>query len=131
MLAYLTEGNQIAKDVGRLSMQRYAWQDLSIMYEKQQDFLKALEAYKNYIILRDSIVNNEKEKKISRLAMQYEFDKQSDSIKLQEQITGEKLKQQQFPTQLHRQNRVENSSKIQRKHSQLGATSSLETMACI
>jgi len=57
------------------------------MYERQKDYSNALDSYKKYIILRDKIINNEKEKKISRLTMQYEFDKKE---KLRYQINVEK-----------------------------------------
>lgn len=93
-LEYLSKGKQAATEVGSLVNQRYAWEDLSIMYEKKKDFSDAFDAYKKYIVLRDKIVNNEKDKKISRLAMQYEFDKKKDSLNLQQQVTDEKLKQQ-------------------------------------
>ncbi len=95
-LEYLDKGKQVANEINNLVLQRYGWEDLSIMYENQKDFSHALNAYKNYIILRDSIVNNEKEKKITHLAMQYEFDKKADSLRLQEQLTNEKLKQQEL-----------------------------------
>ncbi len=93
-LEYLNQGKQTATNVGSLINERYAWEDLDIMYERENDFSNALSAYKNYIVLRDKIINNEKDKKISRLTMQYEFDKKADSIELQKQIMNEKLKQQ-------------------------------------
>lgn len=63
-------------------------------YEKQKNYTQALEAYKKFITLRDSIINNVKEKKIERLVIQNEFNKKEDSIKLQQHITEEELKGQ-------------------------------------
>jgi len=62
-LEHFNKGKQGAIEIGNLEYQRFAWEDLSIMYENQKDFPKAFEAYKNFISTRDSILNNEKEKK--------------------------------------------------------------------
>ena len=93
-LAYLNKGRVLSEEVGHTLNQRFAWQYLSITHERNREYAKALEAYKRYIGLRDSIENNQNEKKVARLVMQYEFDKQSDSMKLVEQVTSGKLEKQ-------------------------------------
>jgi tetratricopeptide (TPR) repeat protein len=95
-LEYFNMGKQGAIEVGSLINQRYAWEGLSIMYEKQKDFPNALNSYKKYIVLRDKIINNEKEKKISRLTLQYEFDRKSDSIQIAKLKTDERLRKQEL-----------------------------------
>jgi len=95
-LEYFNMGKQLALEVGSLINQRYAWEGLSIMYEKQEDFPNALNSYKKYIVLRDKIINNEKEKKMSRLTLQYEFDRKSDSIEIQRLRSDEKLRKQEL-----------------------------------
>lgn len=93
-LGYFNKALKIAEEIATLPSQRDIWHNINITNEKQNDFVKALESYKKFISLRDSIINNEKEKKIARLVMQNEFNKKDDSIKLQVQIADEKLKQQ-------------------------------------
>ena len=116
-MAYLNIGKELAEEVGYTLTQRWAWQILSIAHERNHEYAKALEAYKKYIVIRDSIENNQNEKKVSRLVMQHEFDKQSDSIKLQEQVTAQKLDKQvllakqQKQEILLTQNRLELSNK--------------------
>ncbi|MFZ1453624.1 MAG: tetratricopeptide repeat protein, partial [Ferruginibacter sp.] len=95
-IEYFNMGKQVAAEVGSLINQRYAWEGLSIMYEKQKDFTNALNSYKKYIEFRDKIINNEKEKKISRLTLQYEFDRKSDSIEIQRLKSDEKLRKQEL-----------------------------------
>jgi tetratricopeptide (TPR) repeat protein len=89
-------GLDTALAIQSLELQRDAWQSLSTVYEKQKDYANSIEAYKKYIVLRDSMVNDKKKKEITRLELQYEYSKREDSIKLQQQLTSEKLTQQQL-----------------------------------
>lgn len=93
-LTYLNNGRKLSEEAGHGINQRFAWQDLSLAHERNHEDAKALEAYKRYITIRDSLVASQNEKKIARLVMQYEFDKQSDSLKLQERETAQKLEKQ-------------------------------------
>ncbi|MEI9909090.1 MAG: tetratricopeptide repeat protein [Bacteroidota bacterium] len=77
-----------------LDIQRNSWENLSNVYEKKKDYSKSIEAYKNFISIRDSMLNGEKKKQITRLEIQYEFSKKEDSLNLQQQITAGKLQQQ-------------------------------------
>ncbi len=93
-LEYFNKALKIAEEINTLPFQQSLWNNLNITYEKQHNYIKALESYKKFISVRDSILNNEKEKKIARLAMQNEFEKKDDSIKLQQQLTTGRLNQQ-------------------------------------
>ncbi len=93
-LTYLNNGRQLSEEAGHGINQRFAWQDLSLAHERNHEYAKALKAFKRYIFIRDSLVNGQNEKKIAQLIMQYEFDKQSDSLKLQERLTAQKLEKQ-------------------------------------
>jgi tetratricopeptide (TPR) repeat protein len=62
---------------------------LSDIYKEQKKFDKALEEYKTYIILRDSILNDEKKTEIAKKEMKFEFDKK-DAISKSE-ISRQKL----------------------------------------
>ncbi len=91
---YLLRGLKIATDMRKLDFQRDAWNYISLVHEKQGNYSEALEAYQNFVRLRDSIINDEKKKEILRLEIEYEFNKKGDSLKLGKHVTDEKLKQQ-------------------------------------
>lgn len=75
------QGLQMAHEIGNLSTESDAWQNLSDIYINQKDFAKAFDAYKKHIAIRDSILGNEKKNEITRLAMQYDFDKKEAASK--------------------------------------------------
>ena len=72
---------ELAKDLGDVSWQANALTTLSKTYEKQNDFAKALDTYKQAVILRDSILNDAKKQDITRLEMEYNFDKREAVVK--------------------------------------------------
>jgi signal transduction histidine kinase len=59
------------------------------------DYKSSYKHLKEHIKLEDSVVNDEKERRITRLAMQYEFSRNQDSLKY---IHALKLKQQELLT---------------------------------
>jgi len=65
----------LAKETGDISWQANAWQTLSEIYEKQNQFARSLDAYKNYISLKDSVLGDEKRQEIAKKEMQFEFEK--------------------------------------------------------
>ena len=71
---YATEALQLASASKTWNIQRDAYQFFSEYYDKTMQPDKAYKAYKNYISLRDTIMNKEKEKDIVRKEMQYNFD---------------------------------------------------------
>ena len=81
-LGYGNKALELAKKNTVLVQLSDSYKYLSETYEKQNDHAKALEAYKQYIVIRDSSFNQEKQKEITRKDMQYEFDKKqfSDSL---------------------------------------------------
>ncbi|MFL5753333.1 MAG: tetratricopeptide repeat protein [Bacteroidia bacterium] len=72
---YLLRGLHLAEEIGFLDEIKSAHEDLSRYYEKKGNPAKALEHYKSYIRVRDSIFSEENTKKNVQLDMQYEFDK--------------------------------------------------------
>lgn len=56
------------------------WEKLSTIYEKEGKHPQALEAYKKFILLRDSIFNDEKKQQVTRMEMRYNFQKKEDSL---------------------------------------------------
>lgn len=95
---YINRSLHIATETGSLEGQKNAWNLLSEAYEKQNEYGKAYEAYKNYITLRDSIGGEEIKKKITQKEMQFAFEKKETELKYQQQLTEEKLEKQQLFT---------------------------------
>ena len=75
VLEYTNRALEINKGIGNLEGQKINWESLSIMYEKQGNYTKAHQAYKNYIVLRDSTDGTETKKKINQKEMQFEYEK--------------------------------------------------------
>ncbi len=65
---------QSGLETGALDMQSETWHQLSISYEQQKKFDKALQSYKKYIVIQDSIINDKNKQAIARKEMQYEYD---------------------------------------------------------
>ena len=72
---------EIAKKTGALDLQRNANKSLSEIFEKENKPAKALAAFRQYIILRDSILNVDKQKEITSKGMQLAFDKKQAETK--------------------------------------------------
>lgn len=75
VINYANKSIAVGKDIGSIDLQRDAWEVLSNTYEKQYNASKALDAYKQYIILRDSVLNEGTKLAIARRDMQYDFEK--------------------------------------------------------
>ena len=58
-----------------LQLQSEAYEVLSAVYEKQNNPKEALLAYRQYIVLRDSLLNDEKKQEITRKEMKFEAEK--------------------------------------------------------
>lgn len=78
---YSKDALQISKDIGVKELQRDSWQLLSTSYEKIKNYDLALNAYKQYIILNDSIIDVEKQKEITRRQAKFEFDIKEAAVK--------------------------------------------------
>ncbi|HSC39740.1 MAG TPA: tetratricopeptide repeat protein [Chitinophagaceae bacterium] len=69
--------------IGSPDASRDAWESLYTVYEQQKDFPRALAAYKQYIVLRDSVLNTDTRQEITRREMQFEFEKKEALAKLE------------------------------------------------
>lgn len=97
-LEYLRLGQQTAKDINDAGTEKIAWQDLSDTYEKQGNYIRAYQAYKQYIVLRDSIEGSETKNTIAIKEIQFDFDKRETKLVYEQQLTHEKLRQQELLT---------------------------------
>jgi len=72
---------QLNKQMGDLAGAADVWGNLAIMYERQQKYKQAAEAYKQYASLKDTVFNDGKKEEVARMEMQYGFDKKEADIK--------------------------------------------------
>ena len=56
------------------------WKNMSQVLERQHDYKGALNSYRNYTSLKDSIFNDKKRQEITRLNIQYDYDKKEASL---------------------------------------------------
>jgi len=74
-LEYLEESLALARQNHYINWIEFSTHELSIIYEKEGDFVKALEYYKIFEQYGDTILNESSIKKITQIEMQFEFDK--------------------------------------------------------
>jgi tetratricopeptide (TPR) repeat protein len=100
----LTEAEQyfkramiIAKEIGVKEWIKDNYRDLGRVDSARGDYRSALRNYKDFILYRDSLKNEENTKKQTQLEMQFVFSKKqaSDSIRNAEQVKQEQLKHDQ------------------------------------
>ena len=72
---YTDNAIQISKEIGDLNTLSVCYKQLSEIQTLLGDHRNALVSYKNFTLLKDSIFNTEKDKKLTETAMQYTFDK--------------------------------------------------------
>jgi serine phosphatase RsbU (regulator of sigma subunit) len=99
-LDYAQKGFKMAEELQLLESEKYAHQTLSFIYEKLNQHAKALDHYKSYIVIRDSLFNEENTKKLVRQEMNFDFDKKQQKQELEQEkkdaVTTAKKKQQQL-----------------------------------
>jgi tetratricopeptide (TPR) repeat protein len=100
---YLNKGLSVAKEIGSKELIKYIYRDLEKLDSTTGDWRGAYENHKLFVLYTDSLINDANTKKITQLQMQYEFDKKEDSLKYQQSLTDEKLKQQTLLTQQQQQ----------------------------
>lgn len=82
---FLRSGEALADSLGSLDLQKELLSYLSDLYAAKGNNLLALEYYKKYIAVRDSIYNEENTKKNIRQQMTYDFDKKESELKAQQE----------------------------------------------
>ena len=84
-LDYAEKSLQLNKEMGNLNLQKENWWNLSTLYEKQGEPVQALDAYKTYVSLRDSIIGLDAQKQITRNEMQFAFGKKEAATKAEQE----------------------------------------------
>jgi signal transduction histidine kinase len=91
---YLYEAMALSKRIARLPSQQDALTALSDLHEANRNFDSALYYFKNAIVIRDNILNEEKENEITRKQLKMDFDMKEREYKETQLLTDAKLKQQ-------------------------------------
>ncbi|MBO9563686.1 MAG: tetratricopeptide repeat protein [Niastella sp.] len=91
------ESLRLAKEMGSVQWEYESWESLYANYEKQHKLAQALAAYKQFILLRDSVTNDEKRQEVVRKEMQFQAEKK------------EALLQAAHAAALHRQGIIRNA----------------------
>jgi tetratricopeptide (TPR) repeat protein len=76
-MRYQKEALEIAKDIGAIALQSEALESLSALYEAGHKPVKALAAFKAHMVLRDSVMNQEKRVDIAKKVASFEFEKKA------------------------------------------------------
>ncbi|HVW12716.1 MAG TPA: tetratricopeptide repeat protein [Mucilaginibacter sp.] len=74
---------QLARDTKNLNNEADQSKNLSSVYEQEGNYKEALKSYRNYTTLKDSVFNDKKRQEITRLSIQYEYDKKEAELKAQ------------------------------------------------
>ena len=82
---YTDSAIQICKEIGDLNALSVNYKQLSEIQMLIGNSKSALESYKSYAILKDSIFNIEKDKKLTETAMQYAFDKKEAAARAEQE----------------------------------------------
>ena len=128
---YLNEGLSLSKEIGMKDRTRELYRSLQKVDSAAGSWPEAYNNYKLYVNYRDSLVNEENAKKAVRLQMQYDFGKKEDSLKYEQSIVDEKLKQQTLLTQQKEQSLLlkENELLLSNKEKELQHLAYLKTQA--
>jgi tetratricopeptide (TPR) repeat protein len=99
-IKYLEIALKFAKNAGSLDYESDLYKSLSDAYFIIKNYEKSIEYFKEHMILKDSIFNDENAKKIMASQMQYEFDKKEAAFKskqaIKDVIAKEKIQQQKI-----------------------------------
>lgn len=93
-IKHINEGIEAAKELQIKSYLQDGYKDISTAYELKKDYKSALEAYKNYSLIKDSLFSESKSKDIGKLEAKYEFEKAQEDARRKAEETR-KIKEQQ------------------------------------
>jgi tetratricopeptide (TPR) repeat protein len=71
----------IARQLHSSQWQADAWESLSTLDEREHSYADALKSYKQYIVFRDSVTNEEKRSALTRKELQFDFERKEAAFK--------------------------------------------------
>jgi serine phosphatase RsbU (regulator of sigma subunit)/Tfp pilus assembly protein PilF len=90
-LDYIRRSLEVAESIGAKDLMKDAHGAMVDVYEQFGDYKSALNAFKNYGALKDSLLNLESQKNINELVTKYDTEKKEQTIRLQHlEISAEK-----------------------------------------
>jgi signal transduction histidine kinase len=93
---YLKESLKLSQLIGHKETSRDNYQGLSVSYEMKGDHKKALLAHKNYVLVKDSMLNETTNEQIAEIETKYETEKKEKEIAKQKvNIAEQELKVKQ------------------------------------
>ena len=84
-LKYQAKGLSLSLDIDAKDLIKDAYRNLAVIDSAMNNFRGAYEHHKLYMQFNDSIFNIEKEKKLTSLQMQYDFDRKESSTKAEQE----------------------------------------------
>ncbi len=100
---YLNKGLALSKKRGLKELVKDNYEALAKLDSEIANWEGAYKNHNIYVLYRDSLLNKENTKKLTESKMQYEFGKKEDSLRYQQLLTDEKLKQQTLLSQQQQQ----------------------------
>jgi two-component sensor histidine kinase/tetratricopeptide (TPR) repeat protein len=100
---YLNTALLLSKEIGSKDLIKSVYEELAILDSTTGNCKAAFEHHKLYLLYRDSLNNEETQKKIIQTAMQYEFDKKEAATKSENDKVILKLEDE---NKLHKQQRL-------------------------
>src|SRR5690606_32883676 len=76
------KGIEIAKEIGSITAMREGYSVLSFIYESNGMYKEALEEYKNYKMMNDTIFNSESRQAFAEMQKKYKSEEQKQQIEL-------------------------------------------------
>jgi len=126
-LSYLHMALAGGRKIKALELQRDALFNISTVHENLHHYDSAYIYYKDYVMMRDSISNSEKQKEIMRQQLRFEFAGKEREYKLNQQIADGKIQQQKQEISLrNKQLELTNREKEIQKLSYLQKQAELE-----
>ncbi|MBP6619756.1 MAG: tetratricopeptide repeat-containing sensor histidine kinase [Leadbetterella sp.] len=95
-LPFMIKSKDIALEIGTRDVLRDAYLGLSEIFEKKGVADSAYLYFKKYVDIKESIDNENNQKQLARLEIQYEFDNKEEKYKNQQLLDAESLKQGQL-----------------------------------
>jgi tetratricopeptide (TPR) repeat protein len=83
---YFNEGLSVANEIGSLFYIGEIYKRLSKIYSIQNDYKRAFDNYKKYILYRDSVYGEDNTKKLVTAEMQFDFDKKEAAAKAEQEV---------------------------------------------
>ncbi len=79
---YLKEAGKIINNIEEADLKKNVYKELSEYYTKAKDFEKALDNFRKYTAMKDTIYNRESRREITEMETKYELDKKEKEIEI-------------------------------------------------